>query len=145
MDLKPLTADFTASPQIDPGDIAEIARLGYTVVINNRPDGEAPGQPASAVLKAACEQQGLAYVHIPMLGVAASADDIASMARILEAGRGPVVAFCRSGTRSTFRWALARAAHETPKTLIDAARSGGFDLSGLTPELKARYAAEPRF
>ncbi len=141
MDPRPLTGSFTASPQIDPSDAAEIARQGYTTIINNRPDGEEFGQPASADIAAAATAAGLSYVHIPIRGGAAADADITAMADAISGAGGPVFAYCRSGTRSTILWALSQAATIAPETLLAAAAKGGYDVSGLAPHLSALHAA----
>src|SRR3954471_24893609 len=97
---------FWVAGQIGPGDTVEAAARGIRVIINNRPDGEEPGQPAGAEIEAAAKAAGLGYRHIPVAG-GFSAAQVTAMADALAGG--PALAFCRSGTRSTFLWALARA------------------------------------
>lgn len=114
--------------QIGAGDMAELAAEGFTAVVNNRPDGEEAGQPASAALAEAAAAAGLAYHHIPIAGGFAAAD-VAAMRAVLEED-GRLLAFCRSGTRSTFLWAIAEARRGRPKAeIIAAAEQAGYDLS----------------
>ena len=123
------------SRQIAPGDVADAARAGIATIVNNRPDGEAAGQPSGAEIEAAARAAGLAYVHIPVAGGFSEAQ-IAAMAEALDAGSGPVLAFCASGTRSTYLWALARArAGADADALIARARAAGYDLTALRPHL----------
>src|SRR3954462_13298236 len=100
--MKQLEPDVFAADKIAPADIAN---FGVRTLINNRPDGEEPGQPSSAEMEAAAEAAGLTYRHIPVAGGVSEAA-IEAMAEALESG-GPVLAFCKSGTRSTYLWALA--------------------------------------
>src|SRR5687768_13193816 len=95
-----------ATRQLYPADIPVAAAAGTRLIVNNRPDGEEPGQPSSTEIEAAARAAGLDYRHIPVAG-GFSADRVAAMAEALE--NGPVLAYCRSGTRSTYLWALARA------------------------------------
>lgn len=121
--------------QIRPRDVAEAAALGVTMVVNNRPDGEEPGQPAGAELEAAASAAGLGYRHLPVAGSIAPGQAEA-MAAILDAAEGKVLAFCRSGTRSTYLWALARALRgEDRDTLVARAAAAGYDLTPLRPYL----------
>lgn len=121
------------SGQIAPQDVAEAARRGIVSIINNRPDGEAPDQPEGAEIEAAARAAGLAYAHIPVAG-GFSEDQVAAMAEAL--AKGPALAFCKSGTRSTYLWALARAGGGADgETLIAAARAAGYDLGPLRPYL----------
>jgi uncharacterized protein (TIGR01244 family) len=112
----------------------EIAGLGVAMVINNRPDGEEPGQPTSAQMEAAARAAGLDYRHIPIAG-GFSPDQVEAMADALD--RGPTLAFCRSGTRSTYLWALARASRGAPAgELAERAAAAGYDLGPILPYLR---------
>jgi uncharacterized protein (TIGR01244 family) len=79
-----------------------------TAIVNNRPDDEEPGQPSAAEMASAAEAAGLSYRHIPVAG-GFSPEQVDAMAAALAEAGGPVLAFCKSGTRSTFLWALAEA------------------------------------
>ena len=128
--------DDTASVaprQIVLADLPGLAAAGIRLLVNNRPDGEEPGQPGSAEIEAAARAAGLDYRHIPIAG-GFPADRVEAMARALE--QGPVLAFCRSGTRSTWLWALARRSRGTDaETLIGQAAAAGYDLSPLSRHL----------
>ena len=125
-----------ASPQIDEGDVAEAARLGFTLVINNRPDGEAEDQPSGDVIERAARAAGLEYVAIPITHAGFSAAQVDEMEKLLDTTPGKTLAYCRSGTRSTLLWALARAqAGEAPEALAEAAREAGYDVSPVRPAM----------
>jgi uncharacterized protein (TIGR01244 family) len=131
----PRLDDWTlvAPRQIFPADIAALAAAGIRLVVNNRPDGEEPGQPTSAAIEAAARAAGLDYRHIPIAG-GFPPERVEAMAHALE--QGPVLAFCRSGTRSTWLWALARSSRGAdPRALIRRAAEAGYDLSPLLPYL----------
>ena len=117
--------------QITPEDIATAAGQGVRTIINNRPDGEQPGQPASAEIEAAVKAAGLGYVHIPVDHSGFSMEQIEAMTAAL-AQPGPALAFCRSGTRSTFLWALARGlAGDEPAEIAAKAANAGYDVAPL--------------
>ena len=119
--------------QIAPGDVAALAARGVTLIVNNRPDGETPDQPAGADIAAAARAAGLDYRHIPVAG-AIAAEQVAAMAAALEEAEGPLLAFCRSGTRSAFLWALAQTQRGADaESLIAQAAAAGYDLSPLRP------------
>jgi uncharacterized protein (TIGR01244 family) len=121
------------SGQIGTADIADAAAAGVTVIVNNRPDGEEPGQPPGAGIEAAARAAGLAYRHIPVAGGFAP-DLVAAMAAAMDEGR--ILAFCKSGTRSTWLWALAaRSRGEDPASIIARAAAAGYDLAPLEPYL----------
>jgi uncharacterized protein (TIGR01244 family) len=121
---------WIASRQLRAADVPAAKELGVALIVNNRPDGEEPGQPASAEIEAAARAAGLDYRHIPVAG-SFPADRAEAMAEALE--QGPVLAFCRSGTRSTWLWALARWSRGADaETLIEQAAEAGYDLSPLS-------------
>ena len=100
MNITKLTNDFAVSPQIDYGDMEKLAKLGYSSVINCRPDGEDATQPLSKALLKAAKKAGLTYHYIPFKPGRATQDDHARFKAALEQSEGPVLAFCRSGMRA---------------------------------------------
>ncbi len=115
--------------QLAPEDLAGLKEQGVTLVVNNRPDNEDDGQPLSADLEAAALAAGLEYRHIPIrYGMGPS--DVESMREALHAtGDGKLLAFCRSGNRSTLAWAVARAEDGAePEELHRCAEAAGFNL-----------------
>ncbi|MDB5698823.1 MAG: family phosphatase [Alphaproteobacteria bacterium] len=119
------------SGQIQPADIEDAASAGVTMIVNNRPDGEQPGQPASAEIEAAALAAGLDYRHIPVAG-GLSPDLVEAMGEALDAAEGKVLGFCAAGTRSTYLWALARLkAGDDVEEIIGKAGAVGYDLSAL--------------
>ena len=130
-DIRRVTDDFSVAPQLTPDEVAEAAAQGFRLLINNRPDGEAPGQPSSAVMAAAAAAAGLDYVQISFAGPPGPAEVDAVRAAV-QAAAGPVLAFCRSGTRSITVWAQGQAkAGDRPRDeLVRLGREAGYDLSG---------------
>ena len=100
--LRQIADTVCVAPQLDADAMAELARLGFKSVINNRPDFEhGPDQPTSAAVEAAARAAGLEYRHLPVDGGWQSPEEIAAMAQLLKDLPPPVLAFCRSGARST--------------------------------------------
>lgn len=130
-DIRTVTPDFAVAPQLAVSDLADAAKLGFALVLNNRPDGEEPGQPTNAAMKAAAEAAGLDYAYIPVVG-RANAEQIAAVREAIADAKGPVLAFCRSGTRSITTWALGEAERggRSREDLVGLGRSAGYDLSG---------------
>jgi len=128
--------EVSVAPQIGEGDLPAAAAAGFRLVVNNRPDGEAPDQPPGAAIEAAARAAGLDYVAIPVAG-GFSMPQVDAMAEALDRAGGPVLAFCRSGTRSTMLWALAAARRGgDPDAIAAAAAAAGYDVSGLMPGLR---------
>ena len=100
--LRQIADTVCVAPQLTPDAMAELARLGFKSVINNRPDFEhGPDQPTSAAVEAAALAAGLQYRHLPVDGGWQSPEQIAAFAVLLKELPAPVLAFCRSGARST--------------------------------------------
>lgn len=130
---------ISVAPQIGTADVAAAAAQGFTMIINNRPDQEEPGQPGGDEIRDAARAAGLAYVAIPISPGGFSVDQVEAMRKALDSADGPVLAYCRSGTRSTFCWALARgAAGEDPDELARKAGNAGYDISPIKPLLGPR-------
>jgi uncharacterized protein (TIGR01244 family) len=110
-----LTDTMLASPQVVPTDVAEARALGVTMIVNNRPEGESEDQTPGAEIEAA-------------------AREIDAMAEILAEADGTVLAYCRTGTRSTLLWSLAQAkAGHDPGEVAAAAAKAGYDVSPVRP------------
>lgn len=108
MNLTKLSREVSVRPQLLPHEVADVAAAGFRGIINNRPDHEAPDQPSSEEIEAEAKRHGLAYWHIPIMpGQATEKDARAFAAAVREAG-GPVVAFCRTGNRSTSLWKMTQ-------------------------------------
>ena len=105
----PVSPTFAVSGQLSLPEIAGLAAQGYTTLINNRPEGEAPGQPTSEAEETAAKAAGLAYAHIPVRGPAITPEDVEAFRQVLETAPGPVLAHCASGMRSLVLYALAEA------------------------------------
>lgn len=133
-DFRHVTDQLSVSPQISVADVAEAARRGFRTVVNNRPDGEDPTQPASAEIEAAAKAAGLAYVHIPVRG-GPTPEQVEAQRAFLADAPAPVLAFCRSGTRSIITWSLgeAQAGARTREDLVKLGAEAGYDLSGVLP------------
>lgn len=131
-DFRHVTDDLSVAPQITAADVAEAAAQGFTTLINNRPDGEEPGQPTSAEIEAAAQAAGLRYAHIPVRGAPGPAE-VEAVRRIVDTADGPVLAFCRSGTRSITTWSIGQAMSGAMSRgdLVGLARTAGYDLSGV--------------
>jgi sulfide:quinone oxidoreductase len=133
--IHPLAGQLSVAAQIGVADIATLAARGFRSIINNRPDGEVDGQPASASLEVAARQAGLAYRHIPVVSGQLADAQVQTFADALVALPAPVLAFCRTGTRSTMLWALQ--ADGPADAILRIAREAGYDLSALHSRLSA--------
>jgi uncharacterized protein (TIGR01244 family) len=134
------------SGQLQPEDMKEIAASGYVAVVNNRPDGEAAfGQPRTADLKKAAEAAGLVFLDLPFSGPRASPDQVRAFADLLAERPGRVVAYCKSGMRSSLLWgAAAIAGGRSLDDVLAAARRAGQNLDPVGDTMMALAQATRR-
>ncbi|WP_395392263.1 TIGR01244 family sulfur transferase [Novosphingobium sp. BL-8A] len=119
-----------ASPQIGIEAVAEAKALGIVRIINNRPEGESDDQIPGDAIEAAAREAGIDYVAIPVTHAGFSQAQVDAMTQALDTADGPVLAYCRSGTRSTLLWALARAkAGDSPAVIASKAAAAGYDVT----------------
>jgi uncharacterized protein (TIGR01244 family) len=133
---KPINDKLAVSPQPTKAELQRFAELGYRTIINNRPEGEEPGQLSAAEAQAEAERLGMRYVHIPVKLATLSKADVEGFRQAVEEGPRPVLAHCKSGTRSYLLWAAGQALHEDrdPRQLAAEAAGAGFNLAVL-PDL----------
>ncbi|HEX6218399.1 MAG TPA: TIGR01244 family sulfur transferase [Sphingomicrobium sp.] len=123
-EVRQLDEQTLVSGQIQPGDVAGLVRDGVTMIVNNRPDDEDAGQPRSADIEAAAHAAGIAYRHIPIRRGIGPSDVEAMGEAIDELGDGKMLAFCRSGNRSTLVWAVARYDAGVPREKLEECAAG---------------------
>jgi uncharacterized protein (TIGR01244 family) len=133
-DFRKITENILVSPQIMLGDVTSAAADGVALIINNRPDGEDPFAPQGDEIAAAAAAAGLNYVAIPIGHSGFSEPQVDAMIAALEQAEGPILAYCRSGTRSTLLWALAAAKQGVePDAIARMAAQAGYDVSPIRP------------
>lgn len=129
-EFRRLTQNVLVSPQLALEDMAAAAALGVGTIVNNRPDGEEPLAPQGDAIAAAAAAAGMNYVAIPVGHAGFSAPQVDAMIAAMEQAEGAILAYCRSGTRSTLLWALAAAKQgEDPDSIARAAAAAGYDVS----------------
>lgn len=126
--MKQLVEDFSVAPQIQPGDMPAIAARGIRGIIVNRPDGEEPGQPTMAEVAAAAQDEGIAVHFVPIVANSIFASDVEAFREAVDKVEGPVLAYCRTGTRSTILWAMANPSRLPVDERMRIAAAAGYDL-----------------
>lgn len=138
LQLKRINDRVSVAPQISPEDVEAIKAAGFTTIINNRPDGEAFDQPDGDTIRQIAEAAGLTYIAIPLGREGVSQQMVDDTRAALEGSTGPVLAYCRSGTRSTTLWALSQAGEMPAGEIIAAAGQAGYDVSHLAAHLSSK-------
>jgi sulfide:quinone oxidoreductase len=130
-DIRPVTDAFAVAPQISEADVEAIAAAGFKTIIANRPDGEGGiDQPRMGAIRAKAESLGLKFAALPFSG-APTPEIVERFSHILNEAPQPVLAYCRTGTRSITAWALTHAGQGSGEEIVEAAAGAGYDLSSL--------------
>jgi sulfide:quinone oxidoreductase len=143
MEIKRISPFISVSPQIYAGHMERLAALGFKTLINNRPDNETDDQPLVAELTAEAARHGMVLISIPVIPGAITEQNIKEFGDEIRRVKGPVLAYCRSGMRSTTLWALHEARHMDPDILINFAGSIGYDLSSQKERLEKLAVQAP--
>ena len=132
MRFKPVTTTLSVCEQIAVSDISEIVSAGFKSVICNRPDGEGADQPTFAEIEAAARAAGIVVAHQPIISGKVSEEDAATFGELADRLRKPILAYCRTGTRSATIWSLSEGARGRPITdILAATKMAGYDMSGV--------------
>jgi sulfide:quinone oxidoreductase len=135
MDIKELTANLSVSPQILGTEIESIAKAGFKTIICNRPDGEVPDQPSFKELEAAAQHYGLQAHYLPTESGKVSDQDGHNFGQLLDSLPGPILAYCRTGMRSTTMWALSQAGYLPLPQILEISQKAGFDMKALVQRI----------
>ncbi|MCF6303340.1 MAG: TIGR01244 family sulfur transferase [Devosiaceae bacterium] len=135
MDIRKISNRLSASPQICADDVIAIKEAGFVAIINNRPDGEEINQPLHDDIEEAAKRHGIPYHYLPVISAPYAPKVIAKMGDVLAQYEGPVLMFCRTGTRSTRLWAFSQKGLVPGEELISMAGDAGYDLSKLLGDL----------
>lgn len=135
MEIRKLTADISVAPQIAPADLADLKAAGFRSVVCHRPDSEAADQPLFREIAEAAHAQGLIVRHQPVASGKIADTDVAEFDALLKELPKPLLAFCRTGTRSASLWSLAEATRRPLQDILSATKSAGYDMTGIVRRL----------
>lgn len=135
MDLKPISDKVSISEQLQLGDISSLVELGFRSIICNRPDGEGSDQPTFDEITAVAEPLGLSVRYLPVAPGKISDEDVTDFSKAMRELPKPVLAFCRTGTRSATLWSLSQANKQPIPDILSAAKTAGYDMSGAARRL----------
>ncbi len=131
MTQRKINGQISVAPQIRPEDLAEIAQSGFRSVICNRPDGEGADQPAFEEIEAAAVKLGLEARYLPIVAGKVRDEDAASFGDLLDGLPKPVLAYCRTGTRSATLWSLSQAGTLSVAEILEQTGAAGYDMAGV--------------
>ncbi len=141
MDIRFLTPTYAVSPQITANDADAIAQAGFKLVICNRPDQEVTPDLFMEQIGAALAEHGVRFETLPLTQETMSLPNAARHAALMDGAEGPVLAYCRTGTRSSVIWALGQAKAQDADAILAATSKAGYELDHLRPLLRSIAAA----
>lgn len=131
MEIKTINAEISVAPQITPDEVQKLADQGFRALICNRPDGEAADQPNYSEIEAAAKKAGLEIRNLPIVSGKVSDQDAADFGAAMQELPRPILAYCRTGTRSATLWSLSQANRMSVADILAATKAAGYDMGGV--------------
>lgn len=129
--MKAINSQISVAPQIRPEDLAEYAQQGFRSVICNRPDGEGADQPVFEEIEAAATRLGIEARYLPIVAGKVRDEDAEAFGALMDTLPKPVLAYCRTGTRSATLWSLSEAEKQPLSDILTQTKAAGYDMSGV--------------
>jgi len=134
MELIKLDEGYFVTSQITIDTLDPLKKEGFDIIINNRPDNEEEAQPLSLELSVAAKKLGLTYVYNPVNLSSLSEKEIKQQNNALKSAK-KVLAFCRTGTRSSVLWVLNSQDTKGISPLLAELKQKGFDIERCLPAM----------
>ena len=131
MEIRTINAEISVAPQITPDEVQKLADQGFRALICNRPDGEAADQPNFSEIEAAAKKAGLEIRNLPIVSGKVSDQDAADFGAAMQELPRPILAYCRTGTRSATLWSLSQANRMSVADILAATKAAGYDMGGV--------------
>ena len=131
MDIKKLTGTLSVTPQIAASDIPAIKEAGFRTIICNRPDGEGADQPSFEEIEAAAKAAGIDARYVPVQSGMVKDEDVTAFGEALNEVQRPVLAYCRTGTRSATLWSFNEAGTRPIPEILAVTKAAGYDMNGV--------------
>lgn len=131
MEIKTINAEIAVASQITPDDVQKLADQGFRALICNRPDGEAADQPNFSEIEVAAKRAGLEIRNLPIVSGKVSDQEAVDFGAAMQELPRPILAYCRTGTRSATLWALSQASRMSVADILTATNAAGYDLEGV--------------
>ena len=144
MDAKQISETFFVAQQLDPTDLPAIAEAGFRAIMCNRPDEEDAGQPSFQEIAAAANELGLDAYHLPVKPGAINDEHVEAFGNARKSLPGPMLAYCRTGTRSAILWSLNEAQSRPLSEILAATRAAGYDMDKLAPKIAERAKTQAK-
>ena len=129
--MKAINPQISVAPQVKPEDMADFAQQGFRSVICNRPDGEGADQPSFEEIEAAAGKLGMEARYLPIVAGKVGDTDAEEFGRLMESLPKPILAYCRTGTRSATLWSLSQAEKLPLSDILSKTKAAGYDMAGV--------------
>ncbi|XHC09618.1 TIGR01244 family sulfur transferase [Labrenzia sp. ac12] len=129
--MKAINSQISVAPQVKPEDMADFAQQGFRSVICNRPDGEGADQPSFEEIEAAAGKLGMEARYLPIVAGKVGDTDAEEFGRLMESLPKPILAYCRTGTRSATLWSLSQAEKLPLSDILSKTKAAGYDMAGV--------------
>ncbi len=129
--MKAINSQISVAPQVKPEDMADFAQQGFRSVICNRPDGEGADQPSFEEIEAAAGKLGMEARYLPIVAGKVGDTDAEEFGRLMESLPKPILAYCRTGTRSATLWSLSQADKLPLSDILSKTKAAGYDMAGV--------------
>ncbi len=137
MKISLLAPDYSVSEQLTEADLVTVKAEGFKTVICNRPDEEIDPALHARFMEAEANRLGLDFIYNPVSSRGFTMPNVELQTEAIDTAKKPILAYCRSGTRSTVCWALAHAERLPVDEIIQTAAKAGYDIGKLRPQLEA--------
>ncbi|GAA7769178.1 class V aminotransferase [Cupriavidus sp. SHE] len=107
MQIRQLSNDVSVAPQLSGADVRAAHAIGFRSIVCNRHDGEAAGQTQFAKIAEVASSLGMAAHYLPVESGDVTVEAAAAFGLLVAELPKPVLAYCRTGTRSATLWNLA--------------------------------------
>lgn len=131
MQLNKIIEDYFVSEQVTPDDIKHIKEAGFKTIFCNRPDNEENNQVTVASIKKIAEENGLKFIHQPVIGGQITQADVDQFSDYYDDSEKPIFAYCRTGTRSSMLWALSESGKRSVEEILNLTSKAGYNLRNL--------------
>lgn len=132
-----LSETLSVCGQVSADDVQAIADLGFKHVICNRPDGEADAQPSADSIQVAFAKFDIGFYRVFVEAGSMSSAVVDEFAELTSSLNGPILAYCRSGTRSATLWASSQVGKQPTGDILATVKDAGFKVDSLAARLNA--------
>ncbi|MCA8868740.1 MAG: TIGR01244 family phosphatase [Rhodobacteraceae bacterium] len=137
MKISLVAPDYSVAGQIAESDLADLAADGFKTIICNRPDAEVDADLHQEFIAAEAKRLGMAFVYNPVSNQGMTMENLTLQAEAIATANGPVLAYCRSGMRSTVVWSLVSAGRLPVDDILAAAAGAGYQIDNLRGQIEA--------